>query len=1248
MFLLEIQEKNYRDLQYMNISNTTIIVVLLLATVIIYRKCTSEPEREPDMSWTQFGGAEAPEPVPIAAAVQAPEPIPVPVPIEVAPQTSTVAESGFNNVFVMVNQPFTSDGLVTHWKYTAEKQGSVVFIVVEKSANGLFTIKGENPVQILKPGEQVQVVPAATQIAFAKGDFIGFKSVGKTVLIRDDKAGSRMVQSNSSKELGINSTLDNVKIIKDSLYRIEPKTRAVFRATKNLGSEEQPAKSAAHILAHYKANQLGTPANGVYWIKCSKKAKPVEVFCNFSIRAGYGYMLVASVEPQGGWAKISSVTGKFGVPFNPNFSYGTYDKYGRSGTYYMKWSQLDRNAIADSDPTMCRGEDVVWNAQGKYCGQRNGKRLSLSGGVDEILLATGNSKYWASLSRVQIEAANGTQQLKPIATSNNFVGQCEPNKNVTVVTNEKDSAPWINMGSAHACGNNYMLWGEDGSLVNEKFKNDNDGVRVYIGTKAQEEHKKKGGYRFNPTNHTAPGRAETSASYAEAQNVCRSFGKMVCTKPQMDAARQSGYGSNICGWTNTPQDKFSMVTENAVSTDVWADDLEEGKEVNVCKPQNTRNGRSGVYCCDQFEFLGFRYLDKPYNHAGVWLVKFEQLFERLYGNNVPVGSKFIVWKHGAVNNKRQGVSVHKETEHTYVAISHKDGIPPKNKTVEQKCQISSSLPLTTRATWLMNAPLYDFKEGTQVSSTTARGNILRYGAKIKLFNKSSKQYLAGTRNPYWHLQHSKYRQDDMWQVVAYHDAANSGSVWKVQSVNTTVKDGEPIKNGDLIELVHETTGAKMALNANRWSPSRITNYKLVTLYPVNNNVNDCLWRISGEGKVLRPPKARQTITDFFKERKFNPPLYCRSKETWGKVPLSEVKSIPMDFGSGATLNYEYIISDQGLGNSTFGRMLLKNTTTGKEHELKSSASRKGVTVRGAVDISKYVSPGDKIQIRFLESRCWSGHTMKWYYYGKLHFSYMPNVKAIAEVTSSFINIGDHIRFNHSVSGHSVELTGKKHNTKRQGGTTVHTIAGSKKYNNTGAWQVQLVKDKTYNDRCQHYLNRIKRARHLAKVYTGPSRAKAVQIAKKVISDYNKQCYEIPVAAYNRAMSIKQRDVREQLKLLSKETGLFNEYNDKLKSVRNQFEQLHQQSQNYQSELDKLKAKNCVPVKKCVDKLHRKHTKVAETCKKLDPLTKDGQITDELIAKIREVKRVGKDVNHFPVELHDEHSKYVKSSNIIPC
>jgi uncharacterized coiled-coil DUF342 family protein len=132
------------------------------------------------------------------------------------------------------------------------------------------------------------------------------------------------------------------------------------------------------------------------------------------------------------------------------------------------------------------------------------------------------------------------------------------------------------------------------------------------------------------------------------------------------------------------------------------------------------------------------------------------------------------------------------------------------------------------------------------------------------------------------------------------------------------------------------------------------------------------------------------------------------------------------------------------------------------------------------------------------------------------------------------------------------------------------------------------------------------------------------------------------------MSIKQRDVREQLKLLSKETGLFNEYNDKLKSVRNQFEQLHQQSQNYKSELDKLKAKNCLPVKKCVDKLHRKHTKVAETCKKLDPLTKDGQITDELIAKIREVKRVGKDINHFPVELHDEHSKYVKSSNIIPC
>ena len=146
-----------------------------------------------------------------------------------------------------------------------------------------------------------------------------------------------------------------------------------------------------------------------------------------------------------------------------------------------------------------------------------------------------------------------------------------------------------------------------------------------------------------------------------------------------------------------------------------------------------------------------------------------------------------------------------------------------------------------------------------------------------------------------------------------------------------------------------------------------------------------LWRNVFKKNELIEGLQDKTINNFFAAKTLN--RHCYSGSTHKKVPLSEEKVIPSDSTKPYKLQYEYKIKDQGWGNNTYGYLILKNITTGKDHRLKSSKSRGTVTVKGTADISDYVKAGDKVKIQFKESRCWSGHTLYWYYYKNMNLTY---------------------------------------------------------------------------------------------------------------------------------------------------------------------------------------------------------------------------------------------------------------------
>jgi hypothetical protein len=723
---------------------------------------------------------------------------------------------------VAVISSFTSDVMVKGWRMDIRSPGIVALCTLRKTDNGIYTIIGETLYQATQPGAQSIDIIAAKQLPVKKGDYYGIRAVGKNIIKSALEQNAVITVSNSSKILGVGSTLENTTVKSGTTYIVSPITTTIFMASSNVGSQKNPAKSAQHILQFYKANSLGQPTDGIYWIRpTGSPAVPMEIYCNFSLRQGHAYMLIGAADIGTSWPSFNS--GKY--PFSPDFSYGQYDKYGRIGTYYLKWSPFDIGAISNNNPDKCKRGGHVYNTEGKYCGLIDGKRLKVNGSITEILLATGNNKYWVVLDRdTLVSVTNKT--LVPIASSENYEDQpnveCSPNKNVYMSPSPKNGDPWINMGTGHACGKNYMFWGDGQS--NEQFKNENGGIKVYVG--GEYVHNKKSVYKYHPTSHLAPGRKSGQSSYKEAMSMCRSLGKKICTKKQLEQAHADGFGGASCGWTSTGPDPNSVYTMQPLSIDLWASD-----EIKDCKILSKDTGTADIYCCDMFEFMEFQYLDSDYANADIWVTTAEQNFKNQYNTDIPVNTKLIVY-----GESKKGVSVMKVDESSYELTEHisksESTAPLKWPTAQPapKCQITGNVPSGTTIKFLTDLPDYEIKVGDTWPKSDM-GSVLKFGSTVRFMSNST--YLTALDKPYKHI--------SLPQVILGDDVASS--LWKVEPVDTT-KYGTSVENNDLVYLYNtKVQGRLVANSAQPAVPGSPPGDVLLSIYKQNNNITDCQWKI---------------------------------------------------------------------------------------------------------------------------------------------------------------------------------------------------------------------------------------------------------------------------------------------------------------------------------------------------------------------------------------------------------------------
>lgn len=744
-------------------------------------------------------------------------------------QAEAEAETDASTTAVVVS-PFTGSMLVKGWIVDVTKPGQLVLCVFNRSDSGVFTIKAETPYQATKPGKQEINL---TEHVVDSGDWYGFRSptgldIVKSVSDPESTSISGTVGAVGAVGVGgvvgVGAALSDIERVRGNKYLIQPITTRLFTAPDdgNPGSRQNPALSAQHILEFYHGNNLGTPTDGVYWIRHAySKATASELYCNFSLRKGHGYMLVGSVGT-GSWPNFDSTS-----LFSPSYQYGEYDKYGRSGNYYLKWSKFDKSAVSDEDPERCKCGGYHYNVEGKFCGTKSGKRLNVTGGLTEIMLATKNGKYWMVLDRDKIPDISTGKTIAPIApiapvaSSNNFEGECSPNDSIYIKTKQGAGAsgePWINMGTSHACGNNYMFWGVN-FPANEQFKDENGGIMVYVGGSYQS---RKHKVRHSPSIHRAPGRDREQSTYREAVNVCRKLGKKICTKKQLEQAQDDGFGSASCGWTSTGPDKHNLFTMQPVSVDLWASD-----EVRECRVQPISSGKADIYCCDLFNVENLQYLDDEYKHADLWIAKLEQAFNKRYGDGIPVNAKFVVWSEDS-----HGLAVEKVDETYYRLVAHPKGAVPKALKTSIPCQLKGKDSSTVRATFITAHKELNIQSGSNWDGHVTQ-TVVNYGSKVKFYSSKYKKYLVTSKTPYSHI------STPVPQVVAYDHA--SSDVWTIQPVDPD-KESMNIANGDLVHLYDPHTDGLLVANiALSPVPGSAPQEVLVSTY--SRPTSDCQWKV---------------------------------------------------------------------------------------------------------------------------------------------------------------------------------------------------------------------------------------------------------------------------------------------------------------------------------------------------------------------------------------------------------------------
>lgn len=781
-------------------------MLLVIVLLVIYAASTFNHS-----SKLQHGGDGASVQVPDAPTVQLqlqlqPSTQPLTAQPTAQPAAQVSADDVRNSLVLLISKPFQTGGLLKSWKFNAVRNG-IVHLQVYRPANvkNNYTLVSENIYQITTLGNTTFAVDQIKQIVFKKGDIIGLQfpdlgtvSYSKTdekVLVSQGTGAASTTPSTEQRTYAVAANITSRDPIREDLIG---------------GTSTNPAVNAQSILTAYNAQKL-TPPDGTYWIKTALMQKSAQIFCNFSYRKGSGYMLIGSVSPTGAWLGLESGA----YPFNPIMSYGEYDSNGRVGSYYRKWAELDPNTVVDDDPYRCSVMGgLVYNQEGKFCGTKDGKRAQFPGGITEIMFATGNGKYWTVVNRAEIEAPikDGSKKITPIVTSNNFDGNMD------------------------ACDTNLMFWGEAGHPNHTKWMSQNGGVQLFVGVGAVgavgAQPKK---YSHNPTWHTAPGKSTYQSTFKEAQAVCRSMGKKVCSVKQLKDAQSDGYGQCACGWTDTKSDKYQYTIGYPTNTDIWSG-LQANKDqsglcgrvgFNVCgavRPDEGVWGNEGadIFCCDKFVYsTDFTKLGQPYRMARVWIAKAEQKFEEMYNAPIPKGTKFIAFDISGI-----GVSVKKAGEHKYSLESYPKGTGLKNSQIpENLVDISNG----TLAIFTVDIPDYNIKSNAEWPLNTGNTDIVRYGSVLKLFNTTTNHYLTATGDKYWHKGGS-----GLQSVFGYgQDSGNTDWLIKAERGlgktdangygNEKAKFGKPIANGSTIRLENKAIGYNLSSTSIYKAPANSSN-----------------------------------------------------------------------------------------------------------------------------------------------------------------------------------------------------------------------------------------------------------------------------------------------------------------------------------------------------------------------------------------------------------------------------------------
>jgi hypothetical protein len=1064
---------------------------------------------------------------------------------------------------VVVVSSFTSNSLVKGWIIETIAPGVLSLCTLRKASSGIYTIIGESSYQATKVGKQVLDLEGLSRLPVQAGDFYGFRSIGKTIVREAVKDASLLVMSNSNKTLGVGSSLDNTSEIKGKTYAVTPVVQGIFIAPDDNkpGSHSNPAYSAQQIVEHYSANNLGLPKDGIYWIRFVQKIKDkdrTELYCNFSLRPGFGYALIGCAGIGNTWPNFDS--GRY--PFNPNFSHGSYDKYGRTGTYYMNWTTLDRSAISDNDLNKCKKGGYTYNVEGKYCGDKDGKRLKVKGGITEILLGTGNGKYWVVLDRETLSGSSD-RTIVPIASSNNFKGECGPNKNVFIKAQSGEKGePWINMGTNHACGGNYMFWGEDNVQANELFKNANEGVQVYIGGSYQPKEKN---FRHNPSLHIAPGRKTGRSTYKEALNVCRSLGKKVCTKTQLEQAQDDGFGSISCGWTATGPDKQSLQTDRPISIDIWASS--SGSDLNECTIQSKSTGQSDIFCCDAYEFNNFEYLDTDYKKATLWIIKLEQAFQKRYGITVPVATKLVVYGSG------KGVSVQKISESAYDLVSHATGKAPSK--------------------WPQSM-------GANMDPYTAT------------FNKTGCPNPDPSAIDWWKKQSDGAALGDMH---TYCELNRNGKA-NLRQVNQCCGKGKTCKPANCTK---QTALSKSSVPFCQIAKMPRASARAMFITPLPDfgiNANH-VWDGSDARGIVKYGASIKLYNDTAQQH------LVTTNNPYHHLPG---KHLPQVIGHSENSNNVWKVEpvQEGRANTSIanGDLVYLNNihVTGRL-----AANSSLPTVNGS-------APGDVLITVYMKNNNLTD--CQW---------------RVQSVDGGYWYTNSKIRLQHVNTGKVLSLTGGTHQTKLHNGTHIKTISGTTHYDHRSVWSTQVVTNAnkgTKLQQCTVYLNKIARARQLT-LEKGPSQAAALRSAQELVDQFDKECYDIPQEAYNKTIWKLYKEIRKQLKLLAKETGLYNNYHSKEVALTNNLKGQETLMNQKEAELQKFKARNCKPVRKCVDNVTESGS-VNKICRELEPLLTKGIISDELIDKIKDLKQGDLNINDYDIRSHGNATKYVRNNDIDRC